>query len=86
MGTALSSLVSRTLRAPWYKGENVLELYALLRLACHVEGMSVREVARKFGLHRATVREMRNYSVPPGYRPRRSAELILNGIGPSPYE
>ena len=30
--------------------------------------MSVREAARRFGLHRDTVRKMLKYSVPPGYR------------------
>ena len=30
------------------------------------EGMSVREAARTFGLHRDTVRKMLAYSVPPG--------------------
>ena len=45
-----------------------VELYARVRRACHVEGMSVREAARKFGLHRDTVRKMLRYSVPPGYR------------------
>ena len=33
-----------------------------------VEGMSIRETARTFGLHRDTVRKMLAYSVPPGYR------------------
>ena len=33
-----------------------------------VEGMSTREAARVFGLHRDTVRKMLQYSVPPGYR------------------
>ena len=33
-----------------------------------VEGMSMREAARVFGLHRDTVRKMLAYSVPPGYR------------------
>ncbi len=33
-----------------------------------VEGMSIREAARTFGLHRDTVRKMLAYSVPPGYR------------------
>ena len=33
-----------------------------------VEGMSVREAAREFGLHRDTVRKMLKYSIPPGYR------------------
>jgi transposase len=45
-----------------------VELYARVRRACMVEGMSVREASRVFGLHRDTVRKMLAYSVPPGYR------------------
>ena len=30
-----------------------------------VDGMSIREAAREFGLHRDTVRKMLKYSVPP---------------------
>ena len=33
-----------------------------------VEGMSIREASRVFGLHRDTARKMVAYSVPPGYR------------------
>ena len=43
-----------------------------------VEGMSIREAGREFGLHRDTVRKMLRYSVPPGYRrskPVRSPKL-----------
>ena len=36
-----------------------------------VEGISIREASRVFGLHRDTVRKMVAYSVPPGYRRRR---------------
>ena len=43
-------------------------MYGRVRRACHVEGMSVREAARVFGLHRETVSKMLLYSVPPGYR------------------
>ena len=43
-------------------------MYARVRRACMVEGMSTREAARVFGLHRDTVRKMLKYSVPPGYR------------------
>ena len=39
-----------------------------VRRACMVEGMSSREAARVFGLHRDTVRKMLEHSVPPGYR------------------
>ena len=45
-----------------------VELYARVRRACMVDGMSTREAARVFGLHRDTVRKMLEYSVPPGYR------------------
>ncbi len=45
-----------------------VELYARVRRACMVEGMSTREAARVFGLHRDTGRKMLRYSVPPGYR------------------
>ena len=45
-----------------------VELYGRVRHACHVEGLSQREVARRFGIHRNTVRKMLAFSVPPGYR------------------
>ena len=45
-----------------------VELYGRVRRAVHVEGMSVREASRVFGLHRDTVRKMLRHSVPPGYR------------------
>ena len=45
-----------------------MDLYVRVRRACMVEGMSTREAARVFGLHRDTVRKMLEYSVPPGYR------------------
>ena len=45
-----------------------VEMYVQVRRACMVEGMSVREASRVFGLHRDTVRKMLAYSVPPGYR------------------
>ena len=46
-----------------------VELYARVRRACMVDGMSTREAARVFGLHRDTVRKMLEYSVPPGLPP-----------------
>ncbi len=45
-----------------------MELYARVRRACHVEGMSAREAARVFGVDRRTVAKMLAYAVPPGYR------------------
>ena len=61
-----------------------VELYARVRRACMVEGMSVREASRVFGLHRDTVRKMLAYSVPPGYRrqdpPRRPKLAPFTGV------
>ena len=51
-----------------------VEMYLRVRRACFVEGMSIREAARVFGLHRDTVRKMLEYSVPPGYRRQRLPE------------
>ena len=45
-----------------------VDVYLRVRRAVMVEGMSMREAARVFGLHRDTVRKMLAYSVPPGYR------------------
>ena len=45
-----------------------VDVYLRVRRAVMVDGMSVREAARVFGLHRDTVRKMLAYSVPPGYR------------------
>ena len=48
-----------------------VDMYVRVRRACMVEGMSIREADRVFGLHRDTVRKMLMYSVPPGYRRER---------------
>ena len=45
-----------------------VDVYLRVRRAVMVEGMSVREAARTFGLHRDTVRKMLAYSTPPGYQ------------------
>lgn len=45
-----------------------VELYERIRRACHVEGMSIREAARVFGVHRQTVRKILQFSLPPGYQ------------------
>lgn len=50
-----------------------VDVYRRVRLACHVDGLSQREVARRFGLSRETVRKMLAHSVPPGYRCRELA-------------
>ena len=45
-----------------------VDVYLRVRQAVIVEGISIREAARVFGLHRDTMRKMLAYSVPPGYR------------------
>src|SRR6202050_698509 len=48
-----------------------VELYGQVRRAVYVEGLSRREVARRFGIDPRTVAKMLAFSVPPGYRRRR---------------
>ena len=50
-----------------------VELYARVRRAVLVEGMSRRAAAREFGLARKTVSKMLEYSAPPGYRQQQPA-------------
>ena len=61
-----------------------VDVYLRVRRAVMVEGMSVREASRVFGLHRDTVRKMLAYSVPPGYRrevpPRRPKLETFTGV------
>ena len=61
-----------------------VEMYARVRRACRVEGMSTREASRVFGLDRKTVRKMLSFSAPPGYRrgkpPRRPKLGPFTGI------
>ena len=45
-----------------------VELHARVRHACHVEGLSQREAARRFGIDPETVAKMLRHAVPPGYR------------------
>ena len=45
-----------------------VDVYLRVRRAVMVDGMSMRETARVFGLHRDTVRKMLAFSVLPGYR------------------
>ena len=45
-----------------------VDVYLRVRRAVMVEGMSIREASRVFGLRRDTVRKVLAFSVPPGYR------------------
>jgi transposase len=44
-----------------------VEVYARVRRAVQVDGMSIRQAAREFGLARKTIRKMLQFSLPPGY-------------------
>ena len=61
-----------------------VDVYLRVRRGVMVEGMSIREASRVFGLHRDTVRKMLAYSVPPGYRrqtsPRRPKLEPYTGV------
>ena len=62
----------------------LVDVYLRIRRAVMVEGMSVREASRVFGLHRETVRKMLAYSAPPGYRrqtpPKRPKLQAFTGV------
>src|SRR5215467_6405353 len=45
-----------------------VDLYAQVRFAVQIEGVSRREAARRFGIDPWTVAKMLAFSVPPGYR------------------
>ena len=61
-----------------------VDVYLRVRRAVMVDGMSIWEVSRVFGLHRDTVRKILAYSVPPGYRrqtpPRRPNPSTSSGV------
>ena len=61
-----------------------VDVYLRVRRGVMVEGMSIREASRVFGLHRDTVRKMLAYSAPPGYRrqtsPRRPKLEPYTGV------
>ena len=47
-----------------------VELYAKIRRAVLIDGLSRRDAAKRFGVHRNSISKMLRYSVPPGYRRR----------------
>ena len=57
-----------------------VELYARVRRAVNVEGLSRREAGRRFGVDPRTVKKMLAFSVPPGYR--RSKPPVRPKLGP----
>ena len=57
-----------------------MEVYARVRRAVQVDGMSMRQAAREFGLSRKTIRKMLQYSLPPGYE--RKKPVVRPKLGP----
>jgi transposase len=57
-----------------------VEVYARVRRAVQVDGMSIREAAREFGLSRKTIRKMLQFSLPPGYE--RKKPVLRPKLGP----
>lgn len=57
-----------------------VEVYAAIRRAVMIEGLSCREAARRFGAHRNTITKMLQYSAPPGNR--RRERPISKKLGP----
>ena len=57
-----------------------MEVYARIRRAVQVDGMSIREAARQFGLSRKTIRKMLQFSLPPGYQ--RKKPVARPKLGP----
>ena len=57
-----------------------VEVYARVRQAVQVDGISVRRAAREIGLSRKTIRKMLAFSVPPGYQ--RNKPVLRPKLGP----
>ena len=58
-----------------------VELYAKVRYAVRIEGLSERAAARRFGIDPRTVAKMVAFSVPPGYRRTKPPVIaIIDGI------
>jgi transposase len=57
-----------------------VELYARIRRAVMADGLSRRDAAKRFGVHRNTIAKMLQFSVPPGYR--RRERPVSKKLGP----
>lgn len=57
-----------------------MDLYGRVRRAVQVDGMSIRNAAKEFGLSRKTIRKMMGFSVPPGYV--RKKAILRPKLGP----
>ena len=57
-----------------------MEVYARVRRAVQVDGMSIRQASREFGLARKTIRKMLQFALPPGYE--RKNPIVRPKLGP----
>jgi len=57
-----------------------VEVYARVRRAVQVDGMSIRQASREFGLARKTIRKMLQFALPPGYE--RKNPIVRPKLGP----
>ena len=57
-----------------------VELYAWIRRAVMADGVSRRDAAKQFGVHRNTISKMLQFSIPPGYR--RRERPVSKKLGP----
>ncbi|MGH9565885.1 MAG: IS21 family transposase [Candidatus Angelobacter sp.] len=56
-----------------------VEVYARVRRAVQVDGMSIRQAAREFGLSRKSIRKMLRFSLPPGYERKKPVQRPMLG-------
>ncbi len=64
----------------WDTGEVYkVEVYARVRRAVQVDGMSIREATRQFGLSRKTIRKMLQFSLQPGYARKKPVQRPMLG-------
>jgi len=57
-----------------------VDLYAKVRRAVMVEGLSARGAAKRFGISRKSVSKMVRYALPPGYQ--RKEAPVSRKLGP----
>lgn len=57
-----------------------VELFARIRRDARIEGLSIRELARRHGVHRRTVRQALESAKPPGRKPRQQAAPKLDAV------
>lgn len=63
--------------------ESRVELFALIRRDARVEGLSVRALGVRHGVHRRTVRQALVSSEPPERKPRRGVSRTLESFKPA---